>query len=251
MKLPAWGVAVAVVAVLGLGVGGTLLLTDRSLPANERLPPGCAPADRTRPGCRPIVERVSSNTIALAAVIASPLASLFVALVAVGAARKRQDVQLNAEGDRLDRQLAAEGDRLDRQLAHDRELRDRDHVRNLLDDAAAAMETFLDALRVIGSEQPPHDEALKHRQELSRALGGVHATLRRLTIRFPFDHPIIETYMQAFEPFHDVVSELGAPPPVQPKLLKALEAAFDASAEGFAHFTDAAQEVAAAVPDPP
>jgi hypothetical protein len=131
--------AASVLLLVALAVGATLLLFDR-LPARETFPAGCSSAERTLPGCHPTATRLTTNTVAVIAVVISPLATLLVALVAVNSGRSRQTEELEAEKRRQRKQLKADFARQKAQLRHERELKDLDALRALLDRALAVVD---------------------------------------------------------------------------------------------------------------
>ena len=127
-----------------MSVAATLLLSaDQKI----RVPPGCTPAEQTRPGCHPYKSGsgTNGNTVALVTVILTPLGAFAVALVTAHAADARLDKQLGAEQRRLDAQLEAEAKRQEQRLRHDRRLHDLDGLRHLVDDVSAGMLELTDA----------------------------------------------------------------------------------------------------------
>jgi hypothetical protein len=190
VRAPAGGILVtativAGMALVGLGVATTLIVSS---PREAVLPPGCAPADRDRPGCRPITRGVSANTIALATVIATPIGAVLVALVAAATAARRQDEQ-----------LAAERERLRLQLQSDRGLQDLEEVRRVLDAALIAARDRHSELMELFERSGTTAASEKKRRAV--ALAG-----SRLLVRFHRDDQVAVAFLQVT----DAISQLGA-----------------------------------------
>jgi uncharacterized protein YacL (UPF0231 family) len=208
MTIKWWAAALAILAVTGVSVGGTLLVTRNGKP---QLPPGCAPTDRQTPGCRPLASGTSPNTVALATVILTPLGALIVAGITVRSARNRLETQLAAEAARLKQQLEAETDRERARLDHERQLEDRRHLRDLLDEAAGVFETSLECLHQayasfqLASERDriSDDDAWKRisneMTELRVEVDNAEVMVRRLHLRYPGTHEMVETYTETVE----------------------------------------------------
>jgi hypothetical protein len=130
---------------------------------------------------------------------------------------ERHRDSLKAEGERQATSLQAESERLERRQHHERLLMDLDHLRQMLDTAAAAYEAthqtmiLLEvSLRQRNREVEPaietQDTETKTRE---RAIAAVNAAksvstqLRRLEIRVPKAHPIFVRYS-------DVEKSVGA-----------------------------------------
>jgi hypothetical protein len=173
------------IALIGLGAATTLIITS---PREATLPPGCAPADVDRPGCRAITRGVSANTIALATVIATPIGAVLVALLAAATAAQRQRAQ-----------LAAEEERLRLQLESDRRLRDLEESRRVLDAALTAARDLHSAL----IEQFESNGTIAPIEEKARAVALAGS---RLVVRFDREHRVAE----GFRKVTDASSQLRA-----------------------------------------
>lgn len=103
---------------------------------------------------------------------------------------------------RLGRQLKEESDRLDRRLDHDRRMRDRDALRNMLDEGAILVNDAMD--RVYGltaqsvspleaGESKSEREALRKQtaKEIRERIDALTRFLLRLLVRFPRGHPLV------------------------------------------------------------
>ena len=200
MTIPRWLAVVVLVLVASVSVGVTLLITSDN---GRELPPGCAPEDRDRPGCRPTNTGSGSNTVALVTVILTPLAALAVGLVAAASARDRLREQLGAEAERLRKQLGAEAEREKARLDHERRLHDLDGLRELIDDAATAMQgrvlhvqaarrSLLDKIGPLDSETEDalHDAVGAAQDQRQETL----AIAIRLLVHFDADSDLYSSY---------------------------------------------------------
>lgn len=180
VKVPRWLAVVALILAIGVSVAVTLLISG----GNESdLPPGCAPQDRGTPGCRSTNTGSDSNTVALVTVILTPLAALAVGLIAAASARNRLREQLHAEGNRLRQQLDGEAEREKTRHEHERRLHDLDGLRELINDAATAMQArvihVVETRGLLRGKSGPLDV------ETEKALRDAHQTdvdLRKLTV---------------------------------------------------------------------
>jgi hypothetical protein len=165
-------VLIAAVSLVGLGVAGTVILSNTS---EAVLPPGCAPADIDRPGCRAITRGVSTNTIALATVIASPLGAVLVTLLTVETAVRRQREQFAAE----------------------RALQDLQESRLVLDGAlAAAQESHAAVLARL--QHARGDETVDEKRRAVILAGS------RLVVRFQREHPVTLAFKNVTDALDDL-----------------------------------------------
>jgi hypothetical protein len=202
--------ALALAAAVGALI--VVVLTDR-IPARDDQPPGCTARDRDQPGCRVTRQRITSSTVALTSVVVTPLATLVVALVAVGAGRRRQEEQLGAEQDRLQSRHEHELNLKRLELDHDRRSRDREALRQFLDQISTLVEEAYDSIneRVVALRFPresPDDadgykkwaqEFVELAADTVRKLGLGQVASRQLDLRLPFGHPINKAARQMVE----------------------------------------------------
>lgn len=133
---------------------------------------------------------------ALAAVLVGdqtgPILAFTGVLVIAVAAQYRQNVSLKAERERLDARLD-----------HERQLQDVEHLRQFLDEAAAAFEAAHDTLVELSAELVEVGRRLDtFRQAVDTAVG-VNVMLRRMAVRFPREHPAYVGY----EKVRDAINE--------------------------------------------
>ena len=111
---------------------------------------------------------------------------------------------------RIDKQLDAESSRLDRQLAHDRKMRDRDALRQMLDDALKAIGEGIEVLEESARERSDGyglegeaklqwgnalDEMTSElKSRARRNWVRVHGEAKRLRLRFGADHDVMKCY---------------------------------------------------------
>jgi hypothetical protein len=111
---------------------------------------------------------------------------------------------------RIDKQLDEESGRLDRQLAHDRKMRDRDALRQMLDDALRAVGEGIEVLEESARERSDGyglegevklqwgkalDQATSElKSRARRNWVRVHAEAARLRLRFGTEHDIMKCY---------------------------------------------------------
>jgi hypothetical protein len=142
--------------------------------------------------------------------------AILVALITAVTTNRRQRTQLEAEGVRQERELTVERERLDRQLEHDRELRDLDHLRTFLDDAAALFETAngkLSALQAMKLPEPTSEsspdetsappgrveEQVRVLEEASEAFSDLMVMGRRFDLRFPPSNRVRLAYVASVD----------------------------------------------------
>lgn len=249
-------IAVVVIAVVAALAGSlfTFLASDR-VPVSQSQPPGCTKADQNEPGCRVARQRITTNTVALASVIVSPLATLAVALVAVSSARRRQDEQIDAERDRhesrLEHELAIKRLELDASKRQD----DLEHLRTFLDNAATRFEDYLEASGELRSALFAATEIADDSADLpdaiatqieerasqlreTRRLADVIA--RQLDLRLSYDHPIRKAFWASVDRVDDSARALPFKPPLLPELYTQSEDSARRAMRSFAVFTSTA-----------
>jgi hypothetical protein len=157
-----------------------------------------------------------SDWTPVAIVIAAGIAALYARWnhkEQLGDAQVRLEKQLRAENARHERQLDTAAERLTRQLGHDRDMRDRDALRNTLDDVSRGLIKALDSciraestLRVFestltGAEDGQSDAAARYRKRADRrirkarkAVAELAPTSAQLRIRLDPENSIVRAH---------------------------------------------------------
>jgi hypothetical protein len=138
---------------------------------------------------------------ALAAVLVGdqtgPILAFTGVLVIAVAAQYRQNVSLKAERERLNARLD-----------HERQLQDVEHLRQFLDEVAAAFEAAHDTLVELSAELVEVGRRLDtYRQAVNTAVG-VNVMLRRMAVRFPREHPVYVGYLTVRDTINERMDHL-------------------------------------------
>jgi hypothetical protein len=205
----------ALLAAAALGAAIVFIAFDR-IPVTDVQPPGCTLADKDRPGCRIAHQRVTNNTITLVAAIVGPLATLSVAMFAVGSGRRRQEELLQSENQRQEARLADERDRIDI-----------DQLRTFIDDATsqieqsvAALQELRRAVHAVPSDIRDADYDSAQGKAVSLAAAAVehgrlcNITARQFDLRLEPDHPVRAAYRACVAQFDAALRPLLAVPPI-------------------------------------
>lgn len=151
-------------------------------------------------------------------------AAITVALITWYATDRRQAAALEAEERRQAAALNAEERRLAQQLAHDKELSDRAALRDFLDEIAGAYEELhLDYSRLSVGFQKAQDASLTDDQrqrfsdmavdaehKVTDGLLEVSRLTRRLALRYPTGHPIVQAISEGLGEITEGLEELDA-----------------------------------------
>lgn len=143
------------------------------------------------------------------------------------------------------------------QLAHDRRMRDAEHVRLFLDEAAERFESYLDAVGDLAVALETVPPARVEDLEISKGfadLGGRVVTemnratvmARRMDIRFDPDEALRQAYFQAVRAVHEARGVLPDAPPLGGEQLEAYDDAVRRAMGAWAGFTTAAQALVGA-----
>lgn len=131
--------------------------------------------------------------------------AIVVALITAVTTDKRLSRQINAERERQERDLAAGAERQRADLAHDRELAYLADLRNVLDEAALALNDAQDARGRVrlaeGWRDPDRAQARQETAERGRRLVG---TLARVQVRLGTEDPIATGFDEACGAWWDV-----------------------------------------------
>jgi hypothetical protein len=106
--------------------------------------------------------------------------------------------------------------RLRAQLKHDRELRDVEHLRSVLDEAAGLLETAIARLFEYGAARHDEDQTEEDieeaRERAVEARWAMERHERRLDIRLPRDEPAAVAYSAAIDAIEGAINALGRTP---------------------------------------
>jgi hypothetical protein len=137
-----------------------------------------------------------------AALWAAGSALLGVALGA-GATWLQQRAKIGAEEEQLKARLSAEEERLKTQLAYDREMREREALRNVLDDALDAARVAYGWIAISSNE-----DAFGQKPSNTGAIGLAGS---RLVIRLGRGHPVVARFRELREAIEDARTIISRP----------------------------------------
>ena len=163
--------------------------------------------------------------------------ALLVAVITAREARGRQAKQLSH-----DRELRA------LEMDHERHLRDAEHIRAFLDEAAEAFETYVDSLdnfHAFGPEAVSRDDAekwLELQLTLFAASREAAVVSRRMDLRIALDHPVRRAFWAAIEGLHRARDALTSEdPPWGPQALQRFDIEKAGAMGDLALFTSSAE----------
>jgi hypothetical protein len=194
----------------------------------------------------------SSNVgpvLAFGAAVLAFVGALFGAWLAASSARQRQLADLAAARDRQSAALRAESDRLTLQLRHELALTEKSHLRDVLDEAARLYDRTFDVLVELTTEIGRGEHALSGREWVDKIndLGATQTKVvemkRRLSLRFPDEHPIVAGYDHVRETLFQAAVSLPGPSDFAEGDASEADARLDEARDAFEQFCEATRPV--------
>ncbi|HEX6667900.1 MAG TPA: hypothetical protein VF081_15055 [Solirubrobacterales bacterium] len=145
-----------------------------------------------------------------------------------------------------------------KQLEHDRELRNREHIRDVLDEASkVAGDCYQDTVQYLArlltldeglrrDPDAPHAgirlATVDAQEALTSQLQTMSTEQRRLQIRIGGAHPIASAFARAALSMAEVVTTVPIPTVLDPRAIEQREARADAVCEAYARYIDACHD---------